>query len=502
YRLLLRARAYRGIGDAARAASACDDVLETARVPAPWLETMLLDIVAAVAPGEWDRFAARLPEAVPSARALASVAALLLERGEIAAAEPLIRRCATAPSPAPEEESLDGFLTEGTPARFELGTLDALVGILAAAGKKPDALSAGRAAGRRFGAAGRLVEARALEKTGSPRKAKRIYRRLYHSRESVRVKRDALYRMAVISLEAGDDDAAELYRTFGMYYPGDSRSAGALDTAARIEIARGRPERAITIFSELRRRGGALISREAALAESVLLVRAGNTREAKAILGAMLAGGDRRLEAWALCWLFRLSEGGEAERWRTRLLDGYPASACARFLRGGAAAFIVPERQRDPRAVVSALAGAERAAFELLATGATASPALQADPRYGAWHYALETGLLELGSAIGDLMLDFHGADERARLAIYREAREAGLLRIALRAIIGVPADRPGRHAATMPVAYERWLSGVAAERRLPPALLLAVMREESLFDRSAISRAGARGLMQLMPAT
>ncbi len=36
----------------------------------------------------------------------------------------------------------------------------------------------------------------------------------------------------------------------------------------------------------------------------------------------------------------------------------------------------------------------------------------------------------------------------------------------------------------------------------LDPYLILALMREESLFKSSAVSRSGARGLMQIMPAT
>lgn len=39
-----------------------------------------------------------------------------------------------------------------------------------------------------------------------------------------------------------------------------------------------------------------------------------------------------------------------------------------------------------------------------------------------------------------------------------------------------------------------------ATQAKLPPALVLAVIDVESDFDRFAISKAGARGLMQIMP--
>ncbi|MGM0565043.1 MAG: lytic transglycosylase domain-containing protein [Pseudomonadota bacterium] len=49
---------------------------------------------------------------------------------------------------------------------------------------------------------------------------------------------------------------------------------------------------------------------------------------------------------------------------------------------------------------------------------------------------------------------------------------------------------------------YARLIQRYAGEHRLDPLLVRAVMRVESCFDRRAVSRAGAQGLMQLMPKT
>lgn len=60
--------------------------------------------------------------------------------------------------------------------------------------------------------------------------------------------------------------------------------------------------------------------------------------------------------------------------------------------------------------------------------------------------------------------------------------------------------DRPDE--ILYPLAYWPTVKEVSAELGIDPLLLLSVIREESRFDPEAYSRAGAAGLMQLMPFT
>ena len=50
--------------------------------------------------------------------------------------------------------------------------------------------------------------------------------------------------------------------------------------------------------------------------------------------------------------------------------------------------------------------------------------------------------------------------------------------------------------------AFEPIIAKAAAKHGVSPRLVSAVIRVESCYDKRAVSRSGARGLMQLMPAT
>lgn len=60
----------------------------------------------------------------------------------------------------------------------------------------------------------------------------------------------------------------------------------------------------------------------------------------------------------------------------------------------------------------------------------------------------------------------------------------------------------PERKTSTKPVKFEGYIYRAAREYGVEPSLIKAIIKTESDFDPAAKSKAGAEGLMQLMPKT
>ena len=64
------------------------------------------------------------------------------------------------------------------------------------------------------------------------------------------------------------------------------------------------------------------------------------------------------------------------------------------------------------------------------------------------------------------------------------------------------PVAVPAATVVTKSKSYDPIIEKVAAEHQLDPSLIRSIIAQESGFNAKAVSSKGARGLMQLMPAT
>ena len=114
--------------------------------------------------------------------------------------------------------------------------------------------------------------------------------------------------------------------------------------------------------------------------------------------------------------------------------------------------------------------------------------------------FAAVTGLAGSGAARADI---YGLVDANGGIHLSDRAQHAGY-RLILREPVASPTagkrGSPSRSAAARPFHSE--VLRASREQGVDPALLHAVITAESAYDPGAVSQKGARGLMQIMPAT
>jgi soluble lytic murein transglycosylase len=263
----------------------------------------------------------------------------------------------------------------------------------------------------------------------------------------------ALFLLGDLAVDDGrDTDARAAFREIGRRYPTAANAAGARFRAAIIALA-------------------ADSARQAALELDTLAIRYPKSDEALA----------------SLYWSGRAWErSGDVERARARWREAAARQPLSYYAMLGAwrlgeapwAPAAVADRPRRVAAVDSAM----RRTDLLVRLGMDAEAQYEYDR------------LARDADQSTDRML--------ATAAAFRDrGLSSGAIRLAQRALDRKAPPDAAVYRLVYPVSYADVLSAESAERELDRALVAALIRQESNFTAHATSPAGARGLMQVMPA-
>jgi soluble lytic murein transglycosylase len=299
----------------------------------------------------------------------------------------------------------------------------------------------------------------------------------------------SLVRVRVLAAAGRWRTAAALVARLVRAFPGDSDAAAAVLLLASHARTTGTREDARPFYHTLLRDfPDAPAANVARFRLAIASYEAGHADSAASSVAAVLARGHGRLARAAGYWAARLAAERHDTRARTQLEAiaaaepaGYYGVRAHELL--GDSGWVAPDSAvpLPPPGSFSPTRARER--VRLLAAAG-----LEAEARAEALAWTQDPG-----------------APTALLLAVARAAEAEGYGREAI--LLGDAARRRAGLSlevarALFPFPYRRVIEAEAAEQCVDPLLMAALIRQESRFESAARSRAGARGLSQILPST
>ncbi len=291
-----------------------------------------------------------------------------------------------------------------------------------------------------------------------------------------------------------DEEARQVFLRLAQDYPSHPLAADALYALGRIWQEEGQNALAADTYGQLARRfPQSPLAEEGRWRRGWMAYRRGHFEQAQRLFSRLaLKTPSKAIRASALYWQARSAEKSgklkEANRLYQRLLQKHPNSYYTLWAekRLGVSLTPLPSNHRNTPVAVIPMSLNPRSRTHLLRSQEL--KALGLFPLAQRELKALEEDLGQVPSLLPALLREY------ASVEGYTSA---------LRLAQSPTASGNGRwYPYLYPRAYWEAVQSQANRKGLDPYLVLALIRQESLFDPEALSPAGALGLMQLLPTT
>ncbi len=311
---------------------------------------------------------------------------------------------------------------------------------------------------------------------------------------------EALFRYASLLWNRDrDEDAMRGFLDFRRRYPRHERLPEVLYAIARILHAQGEPEKAIATYAELariypRRR----LAHEARWRIGWIRYEQRRWREAARAFARLAATGPIERTADGHYWQARALEHAGNRSAAAAIYRRILAQAPASYYAHWAEQRLGQRSAVRPHSALPGVAPRERTVTPVAAEHIGAGP-----PSADAYHLirARELQAADLRALARDELQAFERAnrsDPQTVRFLLRTYRAVDGYRDAIRLLRRSRGSNP---ELLYPLAFWPLVTRYAAGR-IDPLFVLALMRQESLYDPRVRSRADARGLMQLLPST
>ena len=372
----------------------------------------------------------------------------------------------------------------------------------------------------------RYFLARSLQKSGEYRRAYTAYRKFLESHPGHEYQHFAWLREGYCLEKAGrKTEAKNKYLSYTETHPGGTWADRCLWYAAELMRRNGELEEASSAYARLSTEYPTSdFALRAAVKSAISLSDAGRSEDALELLAKLAASPNVEVSSASNYWLAKLTglDNPASREYLVRSWSAHPWGFYGRRALSRLELHDGPAVERDET---------DEGSFEHGLVDSVSTPKTDAwfettllsqNPSGESWklldarpHFARGVRLLDVGlydhaeSQFEKARSDF--ADEPELLYQFScYMRDIGFHRISMLAAISLSSHVPGgRPKAPLdirkllnPVGYRSIIENAAASNNLPPELVFALIRQESFFDRKAVSRAGARGLSQIMPST